>query len=460
MSALARLCLALVIAIGFVLTQTPAGAEPRTALVIGNAGYAQSPLANPLNDANDMAKALRGAGFDVILKTDADQRSMREGIRNFGEALKQSRGVGLFFYAGHGAQLSGENYIVPVGDPIRSESDLRNRGVTAAEVVDAMAAARQGLNIVVLDACRDNPVVSGPNATRGLSRIDSNSSLFVSFSTSPGAVALDGTGRNSPYTKHLTQAINAANLSIEETFKRTLKGVYQETKGQQTPWISSSFFGDFTFRPPASSATANLQTGPQPLPSAIATPALGGIYRVEGTNPSGTKYRGMVALSRSRDQFRFNWWISQQVFSGEGQFAGRMLVVEWGDKHPVIYTFASGGTLNGEWADGSATERLDLYARAAEGPLSIRVGRYRVAGRNPGGGEYAGTLVMSKNADSYQLDWRVGSSSFRGSGRLQGNILTVDWGQTTPVVYALGSDGTLKGLWSAGQGEETLIPDG
>jgi hypothetical protein len=101
-----------------------------------------------------------------------------------------------------------------------------------------------------------------------------------------------------------------------------------------------------------------------------------------------------------------------------------------------------------------------LFARAAEGPLAIREGRYRVAGRNPNGGQYAGTLVMSKTADSYQLDWRVGSSSFRGSGRLQGNVLTVDWGQTTPVVYALAADGTLKGLWSAGQGEETLIPDG
>src|SRR5215212_4192855 len=282
MASIARLLIFILGAAGFALAQTPAGAEPRTALIIGNGTYAQSPLANPVNDASDMAQALRGAGFDVILKTNADQRGMREGIRSFGEALKQNRGTGLFFYAGHGAQLGGENYIVPVGDPIRSEAELRNRGVTAAEVVDAMAAAREGLNIVILDACRDNPVVSGPNATRGLSRIDSNSSLFVSFSTSPGAVALDGSGRNSPYTKHLAQAISTPNLSIEETFKRTLKGVYQETKGEQTPWISSSFFGDFVFKPSGAAAAANLQTGPRPLPSAIAAPVLGGIYRVEG----------------------------------------------------------------------------------------------------------------------------------------------------------------------------------
>ena len=441
------------------VTQAQNSPEPRTALIIGNAAYQQSPLANPVNDATDMAQALRGAGFNVILKTDADQRGLREGVRAFTDALKRNGGVGLFFYAGHGAQLSGENYILPVGDPIRNEADLRNRGVTAAEVVDAMASSRQGLNIVVLDACRDNPVVRGPNTTRGLSRIDSNASLFVSFSTSPGAVALDGSGRNSPYTKHLTQAISAASLSIEETFKRTLKGVYQETKGQQTPWISSSFFGDFVFKPAAGTVAANLQTAPRPLANAVGPPALSGIYRVEGTNPAGTKYRGMAALTRVGAQFRFNWWISTQVFSGEGHFAGRMLVVEWGDKHPVIYTFASGGTLNGEWADGSASERLDLFARAAESPVSIREGRYRVTGRNPNGTQYAGTLVMSRQGNRYQLNWRVGSSSFRGTGILQGNILPVDWGQSAPVVYAVAADGSLKGLWSTGQGEETLTPD-
>jgi uncharacterized caspase-like protein len=435
------------------------GPEQRTALVIGNAAYTQSPLANPVNDATDMAQALRGAGFNVILKTNADQRGMKDAVRTFGETLQRSGGVGLFFYAGHGAQLGGENYILPVNEPMRSEADLRSRGVTAAEVVDAMASARNGLNIVVLDACRDNPVVSGPNATRGLSRVDSNASLFVSFSTSPGAVALDGVGRNSPYTKHLAQAIGAPNLSIEDTFKRTLKGVYQETKGQQTPWISSSFFGDFVFRPPAAGAAANLQTAPRPLQGAIAAPALGGIYRVQGKNPNGTTYRGMVALTRSAEQFRFNWWIGSQMFAGTGEFAGRMLVVQWGAQHPVIYSFAGGSVLNGEWADGSATERLELYARAGEGPVSIREGRYRVVGRNQAGQQYTGSLVMSRQGDTYQLDWRVGSSSFRGAGTPQGNILTVDWGQSTPVVYALGADGVLKGLWSAGQGEETLTPD-
>ena len=155
--------------------------------------------------------------------------------------------MGLFYFAGHGVQMSGENYLLPVGGHIRGESDIKTGAVTATEIVDAMASARNGLNIVVLDACRNNPINKG--ATRGLSRINSNESLFVSYSTSPGAVALDGEGGNSPYTKYLATSIATPNLNIEETFKRTLKGVYQETKGEQIPWISSTFFGDFVFRP-------------------------------------------------------------------------------------------------------------------------------------------------------------------------------------------------------------------
>ncbi len=205
-----------------------ASAEPRTALIIGNAAYAGAPLRNPTNDANDMAGVLRKAGFDVIVQTDANQRGMKDAIRSFNAALKSRGGVGLFFFSGHGVQSAGENYLLPVNERFANENDVRGNSVSAAEAVDAMAAARNGLNIVVLDACRNN-ALPGTNTTSGLSRIDSNASLFISYATSPGSVALDGEGRNSPYTKHLTQAIDAPGLSLEETFQRTLKGVYTET---------------------------------------------------------------------------------------------------------------------------------------------------------------------------------------------------------------------------------------
>jgi Caspase domain len=448
--------------------------EARTALVIGNGGYSYSKLGNPVNDARDMADALRGAGFEVILKTDADQAGMKDAIRTFGDALKTKGGVGLLFYAGHGVQLNGENYILPIGERPGSEGALKAGAIAAAEVVDAMAAARNGLNIVILDACRDNPLQAGSGATSGLSRIDSSSSLFVSFSTSPGEVALDGTGRNSPYTKYLKGAIGTSNLTIEDTFKRTLKGVYQETGGKQQPWISSSFFGEFVFRPNARPPAAAIAAPPPPpqqqaglanfprmVPGALTsgtTLALGGLYLVEGTNPNGSRYRGMVALTPAGNQFRFTWWISRQIFSGVGQFAGRMLVVNWGAKSPVIYTVNRNDNLDGEWADGSATERLVLYALAVSGAVTPPEGTYNVAGRNPNGSRYAGRVTIARQGNRYQLDWRVGSTSYHGTGTLDGNVLVVDWGSSTPVIYSLTADGTLKGLWDAGRAEETLTP--
>src|SRR4029078_5268245 len=163
-----------------------------------------------------MAEALRGAGFEVILKTDADQAGMKDAIRSFNGSLKTKGVVGLLFYAVHGVQLNGENYILPLGERPSSEAALKDGAVTAAEAVDSMSAARNALNIVILDACRDNPWLG--NGAKGLSRVDSSSNLFVSFATSPGEVALDGSGRNSPYTKHLKGAIATANLTPEATF--------------------------------------------------------------------------------------------------------------------------------------------------------------------------------------------------------------------------------------------------
>jgi uncharacterized caspase-like protein len=455
---------ALVLLAPYILLQQ-VSAEPRTALVIGNSAYQRGALPNPVNDAGDMAAALRNAGFDVILKTDANREGMKDAIRRFGDSLKARGGVGMFFYAGHGVQSHGENFLLPVEQSIASESDLKAQAVTAAEVVDAMAAARNGLNIVALDACRDNPVSDSPKSVRGLSRIDSNSSLFVSFSTSPGAVALDGQGRNSPYAKHLVRSIGTPNITLEETFKRTLKGVYQETKGQQTPWISSSFFGDFIFRSaqsgPVAAAlpSAPLRAVPQPVTAAAQAAALAGVYRVAGSNPDGSRYTGIVALSPSADQVRFTWWIGSQIFSGVGQFAGRMLVVQWGATHPVVYTFSDDGILDGEWADGSATDKLTAFAAASPGPVPPPQGRYRVEGRNPDGSQYSGSLAISRQGGGYLFNWNVGNSSYRGSGRQDGNIITVNWGSATPIVYALAADGSLRGLWSAGKGEEVATPE-
>jgi hypothetical protein len=436
--------------------------EPRTALIIGNADYSFAPLKNPINDADAMASALEGAGFKVIKETDADQAKMVGAVREFGAELKKRGGVGLFYFSGHGTQIDGENYLLPVGEEFSSLEDVKRGSLTALAVVDAMASGRDDLNIVILDACRNNPI--DPNGAKGLSRIDSNQRLFISYATSPGLTALDGDGNNSPYAKYLYQSIDAPNLDIEDTFKRTLKGVYVETKGQQTPWISSTFFGDFVFRPlgktqPKAEENEQEEASPPEEDAAPETIDLAGVYRVAGTNPNGSKYRGMVALTQNKDQFNFTWWIGKDVFRGSGHFAGKMLVVNWGDKTPVIYTFGDEGALDGEWADGSASETLEPVANAAPGDIALSEGTYKVEGKNADGSAYEGTVEIERQGKSYHLSWAVGSSSYEGTGKLAGNLLTVDWGSSTPVVYALGKDGGLIGLWDAGKGEETLTPE-
>ncbi len=354
---LLRIC-ALLATLSLAQAQAPA---PRAALVIGNADYSFGALRNPLNDAQAMAKALGEAGFDVTMATDADQASMEKAIRAFGAKLKSRGGVGLFYFSGHGAQISGENYLIPVS--VGNAEEVKSGSVTATEIVNAMAGAHNGLNIVILDACRTNPF--DPNGAHGLSRIDSNASLFVSYATSPGAVALDGTGHNSPYTKYLSEWIATPNLSIEDTFKRTLKGVYVDTHGKQIPWISSTFFGDFVFRPEGAEAEEEDDQAGEAEKEQTEAPTLTGIYRASGTNPNGSKYTGMVALAEDNDDFKLTWWIGKDVFKGNGHFAGKMLVINWGDKTPVIYSFGNDGALDGEWADGSATETLTPVGTAA-----------------------------------------------------------------------------------------------
>jgi uncharacterized caspase-like protein len=226
-----------------------AAPEQRTALVIGNSAYSSGPLKNPVNDAADMAAMLKKLGFSVTLKQNIKQQEMDESIREFGRQLKRTRGVGLFFYAGHGIQIGGVNYLLPVNARIEKESDVRFQSVNADMVLAEMENAENGLNVVILDACRDNPYSrSFRNAARGLAIVsNAPAGTFISYSTGANQVARDGEGKNSPYTKALLENMDKPGLSINNVFMRVRSKVKKETG--QIPWELSSLEGDFFFVP-------------------------------------------------------------------------------------------------------------------------------------------------------------------------------------------------------------------
>jgi hypothetical protein len=227
--------------------------ERRTALVIGNSSYDTGSLRNPVNDADDMTLALKRLGFDVILKKNTTLQDMEDAIRNFGDRLKKG-GVGLFFYAGHGVQISGKNFLLPVGAKIDRETDVKYRAMDADMVLDEMGNAGNPMNIVILDACRDNPFgKSFRTASRGLAIISSAPrGTLVSYSTSPGNIAADGSSRNSPYTGSLMRHMMTPGLQIEEVFKNVRQDLGRMTQGKQIPWELSSLEGKFYFRPQGS----------------------------------------------------------------------------------------------------------------------------------------------------------------------------------------------------------------
>jgi hypothetical protein len=223
-------------------------AEKRLALVIGNGSYLNAPLQSPVNDANDMALALRSVGFEVILHTDINQAEMKRAVDEFGQKLRELGGTGLFYYAGHGVQMKGKNYLVPIGAVVDTEEDIEYEGVQIGRVLTKMDSAGNASNIVILDASRDNPFArSFRSGGKGLASIDAPSGMFIAFASMPGAAASNGSGRNSPYTEALLKQIRSAELSIEDAFKQVRVSVLEATEQRQTTWESSSLTGSFSF---------------------------------------------------------------------------------------------------------------------------------------------------------------------------------------------------------------------
>jgi uncharacterized caspase-like protein len=258
---LLRLSAASMLAFGMPVRSATAPALQRSALVIGNGAYKSAPLKNPVGDAQAVAASLRELGYEVTLRQNTPLFDLIEALRDFSLRSVKSD-VRLLFYAGHGIQAKGRNYLLPIDSDPQSEDEIAAKAADVGEFVDRLSANKQGLNIVVLDACRVNPfaggVVVGPDGRRlkfrgltptGLARLEAPVGTLVAFSTAPNGVALDGpVGAHSIYAKHLLQHIQTPGLPIEQLFKRVRIGVADETQRVQVPWESSSLTSDFCFR--------------------------------------------------------------------------------------------------------------------------------------------------------------------------------------------------------------------
>ncbi len=238
--------------IGRYLPKAVLNKTKRLALVIGNNNYKNAPLQNPVNDARAITSVLKQLGFDIIKDENLNQHDMERAIDEFGEKF-QNYDVGLFFYSGHGIQVNGENYLIPTDAKPKSEEEVEYECVKAGRVLAKMKTADKSTNIIILDACRDDPFEKGwskSTISKGLAVINAPTGSLIAYATAPGEVAYDDdpTKQNSPYTAALLSSIETPNISITEMFQQVRTLVIEKTNGKQTPWESTSLTGNFYFK--------------------------------------------------------------------------------------------------------------------------------------------------------------------------------------------------------------------
>jgi hypothetical protein len=232
-----------------VINQLTLASQNRIALVIGNSSYKNASLKNPVNDAMDMSQKLKKFGFTVKHLKNANQHQMEDAIRNFGTKLSQKNSVGLFYYAGHGVQVNDRNYLIPIGARIEKVTDVKYQSVDAGRILDEMEVAGNGLNMMILDACRNNPFSRSFSRShpRGLAKMHAPNGSIILYATSPGDIASDGNGRNGLFTEKLMQAMDEKGLKIEDVFKKTAIKVNQSSGKKQIPYFEGVILGDFYF---------------------------------------------------------------------------------------------------------------------------------------------------------------------------------------------------------------------
>jgi hypothetical protein len=310
-------------------------AQQKYALVIGNANYKDIPsLKNPVNDANDMEAALKSLGFDVTKILNGNLDKMEEGIGNLKRSLSASNNsYGLFYYAGHGVQSNGENYLIPLDANIQSENHLRQRAVSVQFVLDELNDAKNEFNAIILDACRDNPFSWNRSTSRGLSAINRQpTGSIIMYATAAGQIASDGEGRNGIFTQYLLINLKTPELDVNEVFRRTMAAVERATGNTQRPTILNQYSGQAYFGS---------------KPSTLPASANNGYYNVGDTGPAG----GIIFYKKAA---RSDGWQYLEVAPVETEFNN----IEWG-----AYNTDVSGTLRDLGKGKSNTQIITNFLR-------------------------------------------------------------------------------------------------
>ena len=331
--ALLRTCITFLM----LLVSIEAHTQERIALVIGNADYQISPLNNSINDARDMASTLKELDFKVTLVENANQMIMGESIAEFGERLNKET-VGLFYYSGHAVSYKGVNYLVPINANINKASHLVYKAINSGLILDELEQSQGELNFVFLDACRNSPFRGfSRGISPGLVKSEAKG-VLISYSTAPGEVALDGDGRNSPYTKHLLKEIVKPNITAQNMLTKVTNAVVRETNKEQWPYTTESLLGDFCFK------EVNNNCGKVTVNISITSDYLADVSNVEEiTLEDGEYYRGQVKDGKPHGK-------GIVTMPNFGRYEGRF---QDGEPHGKgILILLDGGRYEGEFKDG------------------------------------------------------------------------------------------------------------